>query len=66
MKSPIDSQSPEEMGEDAYDAGLDPDVNPFLIGSPARKKWFTGFYGRRVELLVDRVRKRIGLDHEPD
>jgi hypothetical protein len=54
------------MGEDAYDAGLDPDVNPFLIGSPARKKWFTGFYGRRVELLVDRVRKRIGLDHEPD
>ena len=64
MKTPIDQQTPEEMGRDAFDAGLDSDCNPWFRGSRNRQRWFNGYYGRIVEISVERNRKVLGLEDD--
>ena len=53
--------TPERMGAEAYEAGQDPDTCPYQKEHRARRRWFDGYYGRRVELLLARVLKALGL-----
>lgn len=63
MKKPIDQQTPEEMGQDAFDAGLDAHCNPWFKGSKNRLRWFNGYYGRLVDQSAQRAREALGLEN---
>jgi hypothetical protein len=56
--------TPEQMGAHAFDDGLDSDSNPYSHGHSSRRRWFDGYYSRRVDLLVSKVLKSLGLSND--